>query len=79
LKFTYLSFVCRFDKPAQDISKKFESSSGESENTIAKKRLIVGLKNKDGIPALDYYLSQLGNSLLPIKSNTLLQVHFSKK
>jgi hypothetical protein len=71
--------VCRFDNKTQDLTKKYESNSGESENKIAKKRLIVGLKNKDGIPALDYYLSQLGNSLLPIKSDTILQVHFSKK
>lgn len=44
-----------------------------------KRRLIVGLKSANLTPALDYYLTQLGNSLSPIKHNTLLKVHFSKK
>ena len=44
-----------------------------------KKRLIVGLKSIDPVPALDYYLTQLDNSLTPIKNNTILRAHFSKK
>jgi len=31
------------------------------------------------IPALDYYLTQLGNTLEPVEDNTTLEVHFSKK
>jgi len=59
--------------------KQFESSSGESESIQIKKRLIVGLKAYDSVPTLDYYLTQFDNPLSPIKHNTLLLIHFSKK
>ena len=42
------------------------------------KKLIVGLKTMELLPALDYYLTHLGNWLRPIKHKTLLAAHYSK-
>lgn len=42
------------------------------------KQLVVGLKTVESIPAIDYYLTHLENSLEPIKDNTLLAVHYAK-
>ena len=49
----------------------------DTDNNFCKK-LIVGLKTMEILPALDYYLTRLDNCLRPIKHNTLLAVHFSK-
>lgn len=43
------------------------------------KRQIVGIKTVESIHALDYYLTGLDNSLSPVKTSTLLTVHYSTK
>jgi hypothetical protein len=50
-------------------------AAGNSDNL--KKKLVIGLKTAEAIPALDYYLTQLENSLSPIKESTLLAVHYA--
>ena len=42
------------------------------------KKLIVGLKTMELLPALDYYLTHLDNCLRPIKNGTTLVVHYAK-
>lgn len=41
-------------------------------------KYIVGLKTIEGLISMDYYLTNLNNSLNPIKENTLLTVQYSK-
>ena len=42
------------------------------------KHKIVGLKTLEGIPSMDYYLTNVKNSLHPVKEKFLLTVHYSK-
>ena len=43
------------------------------------KKEIACLKTLEGLPSMDYYLTNLDNSLHPIKENTLLSVHYTKE
>ncbi|CAI2386894.1 unnamed protein product [Moneuplotes crassus] len=54
----------------------FEAEIGE--NNLYKKKLLIGLKTIEGLPALDYYLNFLDNCLRPLKNGTTLAVHYSK-
>lgn len=56
----------------------FNKSVGSGKEHLYSKKLIVGFKTVAMLPAMDYYLTQLDNSLKPIKDNTLLAVHYSK-
>lgn len=58
--------------------KHFEANMTKEKEEIYSKKLIVGLKTVELLPALDYYLTFLDNCLRPIKSNTLLAVHYAK-
>lgn len=40
-------------------------------------KLINGLKTMEGILSLDYYLTDLDNSLAKIKASTMLTVHYA--
>ena len=40
------------------------------------KKIINGLKTMEGILSLDYYLTDLDNSLARIKASTMLTVHY---
>ena len=55
----------------------FDIQVGDNKDQLYSKKHIVGLKTVELIPALDYYLTQLENSLSPVKSKTLLAVHYS--
>ena len=57
---------------------RFEESVGKNMENRFSKKLIVGLKTMELLPALDYYLTYLDNWLRPIKHNTLLAVHYAK-
>lgn len=58
--------------------KHFEANVGDNKDQVYSKKLIVGLKTVELLPALDYYLTFLDNCLRPIKNGTLLAVHYSK-
>jgi serine/threonine protein kinase len=58
--------------------KHFDANVGDNKDLVFSKKLIVGLKTTELMPALDYYLTFLDNWLRPIKSGTLLAVHYSK-
>lgn len=57
---------------------RFEDTVGKDEDNRFSKKLIVGLKTMELLPALDYYLTHLDNWLRPIRHNTLLAVHYAK-
>ena len=56
----------------------FDKTVGNNDEHLYSKKLIVGFKTVGLIPALDYYLTHLDNSLAPIKDKTVLAVHYSK-
>jgi len=39
--------------------------------------MIVGLKSVHFHPTLDFYLTEMDNSLSPVKSKTILTVHYA--
>ena len=57
---------------------RFEKAVGDNKDQMFSKKLIVGFKTVELLPALDYYLTHLDNCLRPVKSGTVLAVHYSK-
>lgn len=57
---------------------RFEKEVGDNKDQLFSKKLIVGLKTLELLPALDYYLTHFDNCLRPIKEGTVLAVHYAK-
>lgn len=58
--------------------KHFDANVGDNKDNIYTKKLIIGLKTIEALPALDYYLTFLDNCLRPLKNGTTLAVHYAK-
>lgn len=60
-----------------EATRKYDQLREEGEIKGPKKH-VVGIKSVQSILGLDYYLTQLENSLSPIKEKTLLAVHYAQ-
>lgn len=58
--------------------KHFDANVGDNKDQIYTKKLIIGFKTIESLPALDYYLTFLDNCLRPLRNGTTLAVHYAK-
>ncbi len=67
-----------FSEVTRRYDQHFDSQIGENKDNTYKKKLLIGLKTLEGLPALDYYLNFLDNCLRPLKNGTTLAVQYAK-